>query len=119
MDGEIRFPVEETQAIQQAEETTLERYRAALREYAKAFARYGASTVLEIQREPNSSRAWIACRVLGRDGEVIESADHDMYMDFAWMLSISDRGSVVVCTDVDGEAVEMMQVCEAYFRDPY
>ena len=57
--------------------------------------------------------------MLGRDGDVIESADHDMYMDFAWMLSISDRGSVVVCTDVDGEAVEMMQVCEAYFRDPY
>lgn len=119
MDGEIRFPVEETQAIRQAEETTLERYRAALREYAQAFARYGASTVLEIRREPNSSRAWIACRVLGRDGEVVESADRDAYMDFAWMLSIPDRGSVVVCTDVDDEAVEMMQICEAYFRDPY
>ena len=47
------------------------------------------------------------------------AADHDTCMDFAWMLSIPDRGSVVVCTDVDDEAVEMMQICEAYFRDPY
>lgn len=119
MNGEMRFPAENTAAIRRAEETALERYRAALREYAQAFARYGASTVLEIRREPDSSRAWIACRVLGRDGAVVESADRDLCMDFAWMLSIPDRRSVVVCTDVDDEAVEMMRICEAYFRDPY
>lgn len=127
------FDLDEVSLIIQAEESTLARYRTVISTYAEKFKPYKVSMVVEIgwgvgdhgsglNTRPEIQTdysAFIVCKIFNRDGHIVESDDHDIYMDFAWPLSAFVDNHISVYLDIDEDLFDMMESCENYFRHPY
>lgn len=130
---EKTFDLAEVSLIIHAEEATLARYRRAISTYAKKFKRYGVSITVEIgwgmathhnesdvrPKIESTYSAFIVCKIMDRDGHIVESNDHDMYMDFAWPLSRCVNNRVLVFLDIDEDLFDLMSTCEDYFHHPF
>lgn len=128
---ERAFHYNDVISLRNTEEATFALYQAALKPYAEKFAKYGASLSASIEREGenissnactkiNSTyKAYIVCKWVDRNEKVIESLDHDMTMDFAWLLSACENDQVIVYADIDSDMIDILQACEEYFSHPY
>lgn len=117
---EMVFSEHDSEAILRAENEAFARYAPIFESYRDKFTRYAVRLTAGIEREDASPyRAFVVCRIIGNDGRVVESADHDIHMDFAWPLSSCCNGRVSVFADVDADAIELLQACEEYFQNPY
>ena len=82
----------------------------------------------------NGYASFITLQIKEQSGEIVESTDHDMYMDFAWIVSeykvskykvskykVSKyKGNVVhVFDNVDDDAVETLDDCINFLKNPY
>ena len=119
--------------IVEIEERALDEYRRVLDQYAAMFRKFNA--VLDVQLSWKNAKedvlynerpaiidgynSFVTCAVRGADGAIIESMDHDMYMDFAWFVSICEKGVVCIDDSVDDELFSLMECCMDYFLDPY
>lgn len=64
--------------------------------------------------------SFVCWQVLTAEVKIVESEDHDVYMDFA--MQIGDYRDGVVCVDdsiVNDELHEYMELVEDYFANPY
>ena len=62
--------------------------------------------------------SFVRWKVLTAEGKIVESEDHDAYMDFAIMIGRCING--VVCLNAPiGELYEYNEMVEDYFTDPY
>lgn len=76
----------------------------------------------EIQRPAirDGYMSFVCWQVWTAEGKIVESEDHDMYMDFAMQIG-GCRDGVVWVDDaiVNDELHEYRQMVEDYFADPY
>lgn len=118
--AEMIFFEHDSEAILRAENEAFALYAPIFESYRDKFKRYAVRLTAGIEREAASLyRAFIVCKIIGNDGKVVESADHDIYMDFAWPLSSCCNGQVTVFADVDDDAIKLLQACEEYFQNLY
>ena len=122
------FCWEDESSIARLENTVLNKYKSVLKTYEEKFYRYGAHLKINISwgrldditnyRPPIRSNycSFITCQIIDKHDNIIESDDHDTYMDFAWPLSIYHNGGVYVYTEIDDDLFELMDACEDYFE---
>lgn len=72
----------------------------------------------------NGYASFITLQIKEQSRKIVESTDHDMYMDFAWIVSeykVSKyKGNVVhVFDNVDDDAVETLDDCINFLKNPY
>ena len=128
---EKRFSPHSLASIDEAERLAYRLYKDALEPYAVKYASYGVSLKIAIEWKSrglqmktrpeidSTYEAIIVCRGFDSSGHIVESSDHDFYMDFAWFLSKYGGGEIVVFEDIDGEMHELLQTCDDYFAHPY
>lgn len=120
---------DQIQEIEKWEQEMLDAYDSTLRTYISHLPR-DVNAVLRLDRETDAGRAdrpvvspgyraFITLTVLDRQGNVIESEDHDMYMDFAWRISVYRGGMVEVEDEVDDDFEESLKSYLEFFRNPY
>lgn len=66
----------------------------------------------------NGYMSFVCWQVLTAEGKIVESEDHDMYMDFAIMIGRCSNGVVCLNDSID-ELYEYNEMVEDYFADPY
>ena len=128
------FYSDQIDMIDAAEKDILFQYKKVLAIYAKKIRKYRATMnvflgwknsisniVYNSHRPPITSgyMAFICCQILNPEGKIVESEDHDMYMDFAWMISVYENGLVFIEDKVDDDLSDQMRSIEEYFEDPY
>lgn len=129
----INVSKDDVSRIVEIEERVLDEYRRVLDAYAAIFREFNA--VLDVQLSWKNAiedvlyderpaitdgyNSFVTCAVRGADGAIIESLDHDMYMDFAWYVSICEKDVVCIDDSVDDELFSFMECCMDYFHDPY
>ena len=76
--------------------------------------------IYDIQRPviQNGYMSFVRWQVLTTEGKIVESEDHDMYMDFAIQIGWCSNGVVCLDDSID-ELYEYNAMVEDYFADPY
>lgn len=114
------FVENDIRSITKAENEAFALYAPIFKSYSDKFSRYAIRLYAGIERENTSPyRSFIVCKVIDNKGHIVESKDHDMFMDFAWPLAFSANGYVSVYVDIDDDADALLQTCEDYFQHPY
>lgn len=126
MEGEFNKPMEKVfiehdiRSIREAEKEAFTLYAPIFKLYGDKFSWYAVKLVASIERQNASPyRAFVVCKIIDNTGHIVESKDHDMFMDFAWPLAFSANGYVSVYVDVNDDAVALLQACEEYFQHPF
>ena len=76
--------------------------------------------IYDIQRPVirNGYMSFVCWQVLTAEGEIVESEDHDTYMNFAIMIGRCCNRVVCLDDSID-ELYEYNEMIEDYFADPY
>ena len=121
---------ENSSLISAMEERTLNLYQKSLASRVKKIENYGVkcllglswkieNTIIDDQRPKISEgyRAFITISVCNASGEVVESLDHDVYMECAYFVSQYYKGCVHIYDTVDEEAYEALEDFLRYFEN--
>ena len=118
--------------VTELESTLFTKYGEMLRERAASFPS-GIKTNLALGWKESGNRysgdkrppvadgyvGFILLDICDAEGNIIESADGDMYMRFSWMISACVNTSVSIDEEVDPDFLETLAECAEYFADPY
>lgn len=131
---QVYFGLDQVDEIRKQENFILERCKEAIRSFEqnvykergivfRAFLLWKdgiSGRIYDIQRPVirNGYMSFVCWQVLTAGGEIVESKDHDMYMDFAIMIGRCSDGVVCLDDSID-ELYEYNEMVEDYFADPY
>ena len=125
LDGETTTP--------KIEERVLDEYRRVLDKYVSLFRRFDATCNVRLSWKNSQSgiiyderpiisdgyHSYVTCTVYNASGLIVESLDHDMYMDFAWGVSVCKNRIMYIDDSIDDDLFSAMESCLDYFNDPY
>lgn len=120
----VLFRIE--QEIEHRYHTTLEPYLSHISDLGFSYEIYLAwkntlSGILYKSRPEvvNGYASFIVLKIKEQDGKIVESTDHDVYLDFAWIVSEYTGNVVRVYANVDDDAVETLDDCINFLTNPY
>lgn len=131
---QVYFSPNQLDEICEQEDLILEKYKGVIRSFAQnAYKERGvvfrvflawkddiSDRIYNIQRPviQNGYMSFVCWQVLTAEGKIVESEDHDVYMDFAIMIGRCSNGVVCLNDSID-ELYEYNEMVEDYFADPY
>mgnify|MGYP007084676590 CR=1 FL=1 len=130
---EIKIKASDTESVVACEEAILNKYVQAMAPHKKKFLRHSANLVMQLSWKNVVSgvccsdrsdfvqgyTGFIICGLYDQEGCIIQSKDHDLYLDFAWMISSYAEGMICIEDEVDKDFYDTMKICEDYFMNPY
>lgn len=127
------FSGETLSSLYKLEQETAQKYRKALAPYLSYIPELGLSYEMYMAWKNTQSgnlyndrppindgyAAFIVFKIKKQSGKIVESTDHDVYMDYSWIVSEYSNGIIHVYDDVNEEATTTLEDCIIYLQNPY
>lgn len=120
----VLFRIE--QEIEQRYQTTLKPYLSHISDLGFSYEIYIAwkntltGDLYKIRPEViNGYASFIVLKIKEQSGEIVESTDHDVYLDFSWIVSEYTGNVVRVYDNVDDDVVSTLDDCINFLKNPY
>lgn len=130
----VSYKPEQLAEIDRQEECLLDKYREIIYSFKFPEKKYGVrfrvflswknyiSNIIYNDHRPiiqNGYMSFVCWQVCTPEGRVVESEDHDAYLDFAIQIGDYNNGVVKIDNCINDELYEYKEMIEAYFADPY